>query len=123
VRTRVHVYISIKCWSFFFVFGYIFFSKFGGIKLIENDIENHLNKEVKKLGGMPAKFVSPGLRGVPDRIVLLPGGQLVFIELKAPGEKPRKQQSYRIKQLNDLGFKTQVIDTYESVAEFIRQVR
>jgi hypothetical protein len=89
--------------------------------MIENNVENYLNREVKKLGGRAAKFVSPGLRGVPDRIVLLPGGKMVFIELKAPGEKPRKQQMYRMKQIEDLGFKTYTIDSYEAVKEFIRR--
>ncbi|ECS0227396.1 VRR-NUC domain-containing protein, partial [Salmonella enterica] len=50
----------------------------------ENLIEKHLVTEVKKAGGIAYKFVSPGRRSVPDRIVLLPGGRLVFVECKAP---------------------------------------
>lgn len=54
----------------------------------ENRIERHLAMSVKKMGGMAVKFVSPGLDGVPDRIVLLPGRKIAFVELKAPGKKP-----------------------------------
>ncbi|MDI5754298.1 VRR-NUC domain-containing protein, partial [Salmonella enterica subsp. enterica serovar Montevideo] len=46
----------------------------------ENLIEKHLVAEVKKAGGVAYKFISPGHRSVPDRIVLLPGGRIVFVE-------------------------------------------
>jgi Holliday junction resolvase len=58
----------------------------------ESLIEKHLVAEVKKAGGVAFKFVSPGRRSVPDRIVLLPGGRLVFVECKAPGKPPRADQ-------------------------------
>ncbi len=50
----------------------------------ESLIEKHLVAEVKKAGGVAFKFVSPGRRSVPDRIVLLPGGRIVFVECKSP---------------------------------------
>ncbi len=50
----------------------------------ENLIEKHLVAEVKKAGGVAFKFVSPGRRSVPDRIVLLPGGRIIFVECKSP---------------------------------------
>ena len=52
----------------------------------ESRIERHLRVSVKKMGGMAVKFTSPGLDGVPDRIVLLPGRKIAFVELKAPGK-------------------------------------
>ena len=55
----------------------------------ENEIERRLAVSVKEMGGMAVKFVSPGLDGVPDRIVLLPGGKAAFVELKAPGKRLR----------------------------------
>lgn len=58
-------------------------------KVREEVIERHLVNEVKKAGGIAYKFTSPGRRGVPDRIVLLPNGKIIFVECKAPGEKPR----------------------------------
>ena len=51
----------------------------------EKRVEEALSRAVKRLGGMEVKFVSPGLDGVPDRIVLLPGGKVAFVEMKATG--------------------------------------
>ncbi len=58
----------------------------------ESTIEKYLVTEVKKSDGIAYKFLSPGRRAVPDRLVLLPGGRAVFVECKAPGEKPRPEQ-------------------------------
>lgn len=89
----------------------------------ERDVESYLNKRVKEANGMPMKFVSPGLRGVPDRIVLFPGGRIVFIELKAPGEKPNKQQAYRIKQLQDRGAIVRIIDSINGVDNLMWELK
>ena len=61
--------------------------------MIESTVEKRLCKKVKnELHGWALKFISPGLSGVPDRIVLLPGGRIYFVELKAPGREMRKLQ-------------------------------
>jgi len=78
--------------------------------LREQEIERRLCAEAKKMGGMAVKFVSPGLDGVPDRIILLPGRKMAFVELKAPGKKPRSLQEKRKRQLEALGFPVYVID-------------
>lgn len=88
----------------------------------EKQIEARLKREVKRKGGLALKFTSPGTAGVPDRIVLLPKGRVVFVELKAPGGKLRPLQLKRKKQLENLGFKVYVIDSYKKVDEFIREV-
>jgi G:T-mismatch repair DNA endonuclease (very short patch repair protein) len=88
----------------------------------EKQIETRLRKEVNQIGGLALKFTSPGTAGVPDRIVLLPKGRVVFVELKAPGGKLRPLQLKRKKQLENLGFKVYVIDSYKKVDEFIREV-
>ncbi|ECY1035015.1 VRR-NUC domain-containing protein [Salmonella enterica] len=77
----------------------------------ENLIEKHLVAEVKKAGGIAYKFVSPGRRSVPDRIVLLPGGCLVFVECKAPGKPPRADQRREHERLRALGFTVVVLDS------------
>lgn len=77
----------------------------------ESTIEKHLVAEVKKAGGMAYKFVSPGRRSVPDRLVLLPGGRAVFVECKAPGEKPRHEQLREHERLRALGFTVVVLDS------------
>ena len=62
-------------------------------------------KKVKAAGGLFLKWVCPGWAGVPDRIVLLPFGRVVFVELKRPkGESLRKRQEWWAKKLTDLGF-------------------
>ncbi|WP_193160490.1 VRR-NUC domain-containing protein [Citrobacter youngae] len=77
----------------------------------ESIIEKHLVDEVKKVGGFAYKFVSPGRRSVPDRIVLLPGGRIVFVECKAPGKAPRADQVREHKRLRALGFSVVVLDS------------
>ena len=64
----------------------------------EKTIEAKLVTAVRQLGGLALKFISPGLDGVPDRLVLLPGGRMAFIELKAPGKKMRPLQVRRKRQ-------------------------
>ena len=81
----------------------------------ENVIERQLAMAVKKMGGMAVKFVSPGLDGVPDRIVLLPDRKIAFVELKALGKKPRPLQEKRRRQLEALGFPVYVIDGVEQI--------
>lgn len=88
----------------------------------ENEIERHLRVSVKKMGGMAVKFVSPGFNGVPDRIVLLPGKKIAFVELKAPGKKPRPLQIKRMRQLECLGFPVFVIDAVEQIGGVLDEI-
>lgn len=81
----------------------------------ENIIEQRLIKEVRSRQGLCPKWVSPGWDGVPDRIVLLPGGRIAFAELKAPGKKPRPLQVRRKRQLEALGFKVYIIDSLTEI--------
>lgn len=90
--------------------------------LSEQQIENRLRQGVKVAGGKALKFVSPGCRGVPDRLVFMPGGQIYLVELKAPGKIPTAQQNKRKKEFQELGFKVYVIDTYEAVEGFLNEV-
>ena len=86
----------------------------GGI-VREKEIETALVKAAKKRNGLALKFVSPGLSGVPDRLVLLPDGKCGFIELKAPGKKMRLLQEKRKRQLEALGFLVFCLDSKEEV--------
>jgi hypothetical protein len=71
----------------------------------EKEIERKLVKMVKSLGGRCPKWVSPGSAGVPDRIILLPKGRIIFVELKRPvgGEVSALQHKWR-EWLTLLGF-------------------
>ncbi|OXS26581.1 MAG: nuclease [Acetobacterium sp. MES1] len=85
----------------------------------EKTIERKLSVAVKKMGGICPKFVSPGLDGMPDRLVLLPGGRLAFVEVKAPGKKPRPLQMVRHEMLKRLGFAVYVLDDDGKIGEML----
>lgn len=89
----------------------------------EKTIEQKLAAAVKRCGGISPKFVSPGFDGMPDRIVLLPYGRLAFVEVKAPGEKPRPLQEARHKLLGQLGFKVYVLDDEEQIGGILDEIR
>lgn len=88
----------------------------------ESKIEKALVTQVKSIGGLAWKFVSPGTAGVPDRLVILPDGRTIYVELKRPGQKPGPLQEYRRKQLQERGHEVYVIDTIEGVKAFIQEV-
>ena len=83
--------------------------------LREKAIEQKLMRATKNMGGIAPKFVSPGYDGMPDRIVLVPGGHMAFVEVKAPGEKPRALQLARHEMLRRLGFKVYVLDDEQQI--------
>lgn len=89
----------------------------------ESFVERKLTTEAKKRGGLAVKFVSPGLDGVPDRLVLLPGGRMAFVEVKAPGKKMRPLQVHRAKQLTSLGFRVYTVDSTEMIGGVLDEIR
>ena len=89
----------------------------------ESFIEEKLTKAVKQNGGVCWKFTSPGTAGVPDRIILMPKGQIAFVEVKAPGEKPRPLQLSRHRLLRRLGFKVYVLDALEDIEKIISELK
>lgn len=91
-------------------------------KLYERTIEQKLAARVKAMGGIAPKFTSPGFDGMPDRLVLLPGGRMGFVELKAPGKKPRTLQLARHRLLRRLGFKVYVIDEINQIDSVLEEI-
>ncbi len=89
----------------------------------EREIEKKLVDAVKTQGGVCWKFVSPGTAGVPDRIILMPMGRIAFVEVKAPGESPRKLQLARHRLLRRLGFKTFVLDNPEQIGGILDEIQ
>lgn len=88
----------------------------------EKQIEQRLVKAARDRGGLAPKFVSPGWDGVPDRIVLLPGGCMGFVELKSPGRTMRPLQIRRKRQLESLGFKVFCIDEPRQIEEVLHAI-
>ena len=79
--------------------------------MLERDIEKALIRKVKQLGGMAEKFTSPAKRSVPDRVVSLPGGRVIWVELKAPGKLPTENQKRDHARRRELGMDVRIIDT------------
>lgn len=89
----------------------------------EREIEQTFVKEVRKVGGIAVKLVSPGYDGMPDRLVLMPGGKVFFAELKRLGAKPRPLQESRHRMLRNLGFTVLVIDDKKRIEEAIHGIQ
>ena len=89
----------------------------------EKTIEHKLTIAAKNMGGIAPKFVSPGFDGMPDRIVLLPGGHIGFVEVKAMGCKPRPLQLSRHGLLRRLGFKVYVLDDERQIGGILDEIR
>ena len=92
--------------------------------MLEKEIESKLIKPVKGMGGLCLKFVTPGFTGVPDRIILLPGAHILFVETKKPGKKERPRQTLVQGILRRLGFKVySTVDSAAKVAAIIDDCR
>lgn len=84
----------------------------------EKDVEQRLIDGAEALGGTAIKFT--GARGLPDRIVLLPGGRIAFVEVKRPGQRARKLQEYWLGVFARYGFRTAVVSTPSEVDTLLR---
>lgn len=88
----------------------------------ESTIEARLVREVKKRGGLCYKFTSPGNPGVPDRIVILPGGTTVYVELKTEIGRLAKVQKWQIEELRRRGAVVRVLKGMDQVLAFLEEV-
>jgi hypothetical protein len=91
--------------------------------MAEKEIEKRLVTAVKKAGGMALKFVSPGLDGVPDRLVLMPCAKVCFVEVKAPQKELRPLQVKRKRQLEALGFLVYCIDDIKQIGGILDETK
>ena len=89
----------------------------------EKEIEHALVTEAKRHGGLAPKFVSPGTDGMPDRIILLPDGHMGFVEVKAPGQRPRPLQTAQHRLLRRLGYRVYVLDNAEDIGMIIKAIK
>lgn len=88
----------------------------------EKDIEQYFRRKCKARGWLCLKFVSPGNRGVPDRIVLAGFGVTFWVEFKKPGEKPTKLQQAKHRDFAAIGHEVYVVDSFELADEMYRRV-
>ncbi len=88
----------------------------------ENRVEATLRDEVKLLGGWAIKLL-PSVSGLPDRIVLLPGGRLFFVELKSPTGTVKPHQTVIHRRLDSLGFLVAVLSSPDAVREWTASLR
>lgn len=89
----------------------------------ESTIEARLVRGVKKLGGLCYKFTSPGNPGVPDRIVLLPNGKTIFVELKTTVGRLAKVQQWQLQEMRKRGADVRVLKGADQVTAFLEEVR
>lgn len=92
---------------------------------LEKEIERKLKVLIEgKLNGLCLKWVCPGWSGVPDRILLLPGGRVHFAELKRPkGSKTSSLQKWWKRKLEGLGFTVWHIHTYEDLSNIEKEIK
>lgn len=88
----------------------------------ESGLEQRLKREVERRGGLARKLITPGAGGAQDRLILMPGGRVWFVELKAPGRRPRPLQVHRANELRALGFQVRIISTVGELDEFLVEV-
>lgn len=88
----------------------------------EKRLEKKLREAVKKMGGQALKLYSMSVTGLPDRMVLMPGGRIWFVELKSEGAKPTPSQESFHKKLRGLGFWVEVISTDEQLQDFLNHL-
>ena len=88
----------------------------------EKYLERMLGEELRKVGGWAIKLPASFVAGLPDRICLLPGGRVIFAEIKETGKRPTEIQRFLHGKLRKMGFEVLVVDTYEKIEEIIAKV-
>ena len=102
-----------------------FRSLFPKIEIMNSEklFERKLREVVARLGGIALKLLSPSFTGLPDRLVLMPGGRLWFVELKSTGKKQSPRQKVVSDLLRRLGFIVWVIDNEITLSEFLYEIQ
>lgn len=90
--------------------------------MLEKEIESKLVRAVKKLGGLCPKFVSPNNPGVPDRIIIMPGGKVIFVELKAEWGRLSNLQRWQREEYAARGVEVRVIKGIDQLNAFLQEL-
>lgn len=86
---------------------------------MEKELERWLGQKLKKLGCIYMKFVSPGHDGVPDRIIVMPGGDVLFVELKSETGRLSHTQAFQIARLRQKGATVKIVSTKVEAQELL----
>ena len=90
--------------------------------LVESSIERRMGELVRRRGGLYYKFVSPGQAGVPDRIIVAPGGQCVFVELKTETGRLSNIQKWQIGRMRDMGLDVRKVSGWEQARALVDEL-
>lgn len=90
--------------------------------MLERKVEKHLKDEVEKCGGLCLKWASPGVRGVPDRVIIKEGDEVIFVELKREGGVISPLQKKMIKEMRERGAQVYVLEGMDQVEAFLDEV-
>lgn len=89
----------------------------------ERDIEEWLVRQIRELGGIADKFVSPGNPGVPDRLIVIPGGHVIFVELKTEIGRMSNIQKWQRERYRKMGVDFRIIKGKKEAEDFINEIR
>lgn len=92
------------------------------LSMYEHELEDFATARLAEAGALCLKFVSPGFPGVPDRIVIGENGKVVFVEFKAPGQRPRRLQPAVHSMLRKMGHRVEVVDTFGQVMNLVKEI-
>lgn len=89
--------------------------------MLETEIEVDCCNRVESLGGLALKIVSPGRRGRPDRLMILPGPVIFFVEFKRKTGRESALQASNRKRLQALGVRSYVCYSHQEFREILKQ--
>ena len=89
----------------------------------EKAIEKYLTGQAEANGLLCLKYSNSNMVGYPDRLLVLPGGSVIWVELKSKGRKPTKIQQIRMSELTGMGHLVKVIDNKADIDELIKTIK
>ena len=92
-------------------------------KMKESDIERWLVSQIKDLGGIADKFVSPGNPGVPDRIIVMPNGRIIFAELKTEIGRLSNIQKWQRERYQRMGVDYRIVKGMKAAKELVKELK
>ena len=89
----------------------------------ESEIERWLVTQIRGMGGIADKFVSPGNPGVPDRIIVMPDGKVIFVELKTEIGRLSGIQKWQRERYQKMGVDYRVVKGMKAARELVKELK